>query len=98
MTHHSNQSEDGAVRHTPGPWERGNTFATTVFGPDGEVVANATTHKHGEQKAIANARLIAAAPEMLTEMQTFCARVEAGEVRSKRTYAAFKALITKATS
>lgn len=37
-----------------------------------------------------------AAPEMLAICKEFVRRVEAGEVRSKRTYAAMKAVIAKA--
>lgn len=46
----------------------------------------------------ANAQLIAHAPEMLEAMQEFCDRVERGEVRSKKTYALFKDLLTRATA
>ena len=44
----------------------------------------------------ANARLIAAAPDLLEALEWFCARVAAGEVRSKKTYAKFKEVIAKA--
>lgn len=36
-----------------------------------------------------HARLAAAAPRMAEAMDRFCDRVEAGEIRSKRTYAEF---------
>ena len=35
--------------------------------------------------------------DILDALQEFCRRVEAGEIRSKRTYAAFKAMIARAT-
>lgn len=47
-------------------------------------------------EAVANAKLIAAAPDMLNAMQEFCDRVDRGEVRSKATYAKFKAIISDA--
>lgn len=43
-----------------------------------------------------HARLIAAAPEMYEAISEFVARCEAGEVRSKKTYAKFKAILVKA--
>ena len=45
----------------------------------------------------ADEALIIAAPELLGALQWFVARVDAGEVQSKRTYAEFKTLIAKAT-
>lgn len=42
-----------------------------------------------------DARLIAAAPEMYYAMAEFCRRVDAGEVRSVKTYAKFKAILAK---
>ena len=43
-----------------------------------------------------DAQLKAAAPDMLQDMIWFVLRCEKGEVRSKRTYAKFKATIEKA--
>ena len=54
------------AQHTPGPWSRGATYATTLFGADGAVIAHATQYRCGEQVALANARLIAAAPTLLS--------------------------------
>ena len=45
-----------------------------------------------------DARIIEAAPEMLDAAKTFCRRVEAGEVRSRRTYKIFKDLLEKVES
>lgn len=52
---------------------------------------------HESEEAKANAKLIAAAPEMLEAMQEFIDRVDKGEVRSTRTYNKFKEIINKAT-
>lgn len=41
------------------------------------------------------ARLIGVAPDLLAEAREFVRRVEIGEVRSKRTYASFKAIIAQ---
>jgi hypothetical protein len=40
--------------------------------------------------------VIEAAPDMLDAMKWFVARVDAGEVRSQRTYALFKGIIARA--
>ena len=47
-------------------------------------------------EVIANAHLIAAAPEMYEAMQEFIARVDKGEIRSKKTYIQFKSILKKA--
>ena len=65
-------------KHTKGPWVIGNRYTDQgVYTPDGELVAN--THgsqrnfNRDEQIAIqdANARLIAAAPELLEALEEF---------------------------
>lgn len=45
----------------------------------------------------ANAKLIAAAPEMIEALQWFVDRCDKGEVRSTKTYNRFKEIIKKAT-
>ncbi len=52
-----------AATHTPGPWLVSETFA---IGPAGEVVA-CTPNNHPRREA--NARLIAAAPELLEALE-----------------------------
>lgn len=42
--------------------------------------------------------ILAAAPDLFEAAAEFCRRVEAGEIRSKRSYAAFKAALSKATA
>ena len=59
------------VKHTPGPWKRSVTNEHVV-GPDGRRVA---TPWIGSEEWQANARLIAAAPDMLealTEIEALC--------------------------
>lgn len=68
-----------ASKHTPGPWRIGDA-GRTVFGPPNgnpspQTVAS-VTHK-------ANARLIAAAPEMLEALRGMLATVERGEADSR---------------
>lgn len=52
--------------------------------------------KLGKGAAAANARLIAAAPDMLAACKEFIRKVEAGEAKSKRSYAQMKAAVAKA--
>lgn len=58
----------GDVKHTPGPWDiseykDGHAF---VFDPDMGFVCNVMT---GSSEGVANARLIAAAPDMLKALK-----------------------------
>ena len=50
--------------HTPGPWAFDN-LTGIVFAPDGKSIINAN---RGRSQVIANARLVAAAPEMLAAL------------------------------
>jgi hypothetical protein len=45
-----------------------------------------------------DAAMFAATPDLFEAAAEFCRRVEAGEIRSKRSYAAFKAALSKATA
>ena len=56
------------TKHTPGPWHIGVRQPTSdkfVFGPKGEEVANCDRLTNYADENLANARLIAAAPDML---------------------------------
>ena len=44
-----------------------------------------------------DAKLIAAAPDLLDAAIEFCRKVESGEAKSSKSYAAFKSAIAKAT-
>ena len=55
--------------HTPGPWHLGMRPGPMIYGPLGEQVADLrglTLEKH---ETIANARLIAAAPDLLLALE-----------------------------
>lgn len=99
------------TKHTPGPWTvtTGEHTETTDLYDKGETWFNVNGEEgviadvlHGrcltqdEDEAAANAALIAAAPDMFEAMQEFVDRVERGEVRSKKTYEKFKAILSKA--
>ena len=68
------------MSHTPGPWhlvgspslDKGNPWS--VYGPDHHLVAFASV---GRETAEANARLIAAAPELLECVKYLCDELEA---------------------
>jgi len=60
------------TKHTPGPWESGLDFENAVTAPSLDDSPIATTHNFtgyddGQQEA--NARLIAAAPQLLEELR-----------------------------
>lgn len=66
----------GETMHTPGPWETDPEFEhQTVLGPDGFVVADCAIFGFGEiaearheDVCRANARLVAAAPDLLAAL------------------------------
>lgn len=52
--------------HTPGPWHTGGRGDRIIYAADGYAVASATVfHNQHDGQLEANARLIAAAPELL---------------------------------
>jgi hypothetical protein len=71
------------MSHTPGPWTRGNVDYTedNIFGANGVLVA-AVCGNDGSNIAVpevdADARLIAAAPEMLDVLKRFVDMMDKG--------------------
>jgi hypothetical protein len=76
--------------HTPGPWVRGNTVQHDVLllgGPAKRYVCHVTIQQAGggaiaqsmEAEREANARLIAAAPELLEALEGIVAEIEANK-------------------
>ena len=58
------------TKHTQGPWKL--VGSTTVSDADQSVgIANVSTYSIGEDEAAANARLIAAAPELLEALKDY---------------------------
>lgn len=53
------------------------------------------TYAAAREEYEANARLFLAAPDLLAEARRFVLRCEAGEILSRKTYAAFKALVNR---
>ena len=60
------------TQHTPGPWSQGEDNPLNIYGNHASVANVHGTHPTGastEEEAIANARLIAAAPLMLNALR-----------------------------
>jgi hypothetical protein len=65
------------MKHTPGPWlyqEKSDAYTHIVRGPSGQYVAGCGQCSHGECEA--NARLIAAAPEMLQTLESIATTLD----------------------
>lgn len=82
--HHGEQAHE-QVKHTPGPWQQhdnvypyGPSYAATVWGPEGPghgLIADCRQSLL-MYEAVANARLIAAAPELLAAIKRLMKRPE----------------------
>lgn len=94
------------MSHTPGPWSVSESIRKRVIGEreqeivtaDGQMVAllyDENWDPRGETDA-ANARLIAAAPDLLAACEEFVRKVDCGEAFSTRSYQQMKAAIAKA--
>lgn len=57
------------TQHTPGPWRAHDIEAFVVLAPDGRTVAYAQGQPRSSGANEANARLIAAAPDLLAALQ-----------------------------
>ena len=62
------------TKHTPGPWkyapaQRGTIFGERVEDAHGSTICQMSHHPAEQIAAKANARLVAAAPEMLAELE-----------------------------
>ena len=86
MTHDSDtpMREDGARAWTPGPWlvqfEQGGGYAVWTRQP--HIGTLATIHEediNGEFPAKANARLIAAAPDLYEALDRFCSALDGAD-------------------
>jgi len=95
------------LKHTPRPWvvkETSQEGCYDIIVDDknwtdyGKIwVASTISVNKLQEECKANAKLIAAAPEMFEAMKIFVERCEKGEVRSTKTYNSFKEIIKKAT-
>lgn len=98
-----NTTADTTVeKFTPGPWAvYEDSPATSVYCDDefGNRVAdcNSAFTTLPKEQRIANAKLIAAAPDLYAACKEFIRKVEAGEAKSTASYEQMKAAIQKAT-
>lgn len=65
-------------KHTPGPWKAEGYKGLVVNGPDGVTLACAPGGKNIEE-TIANAHLIAAAPDLLAALKAVVDNVDRGD-------------------
>lgn len=91
--------------HTPGPWAHAGKYLVRL--PEdpihpkyvGPMICRTRIAggPWGVKEAEANARLIALAPRMLDAIAEFVRKVEAGEARSKKSYAEMRAILAELT-
>jgi hypothetical protein len=96
MTIQTNQT----AKHTPGPWRLSEGY---LIGPNDNLIKvclreNSSAHIKDEE--VANARLIAAAPELLENLQRIIDRIEENSLQTyfPSAYERAKAAIAKATT
>ena len=73
------------MRHTPGPWRRSEGGA--IFGSDGKLIQICGEYSvrfgEGTEEALANARLIAAAPDLLEACKALLTMMQGGDKPKK---------------
>lgn len=69
LTEQDDRGRGAQGKHTPGPWEVRHDDAEKVEANDGEGVAVMSGGHRGTVERAANARLIAAAPELLAALR-----------------------------
>ena len=92
------------TQHTPGPWTLGydgndGAFEIGVYYRDHLatfVIASRNQVFHRAEESQANARLIAAAPDLLEACREFVRKCECGQAVSSASYQQMKAAIAKA--
>lgn len=89
--------------HTPGPWkiDYADTITVREEAKNGRICSlymlmPGNYGRRSPREVEANARLIAAAPDLLDACKEFVRKVESGEARSTRSYQQMKAAIAKA--
>lgn len=92
------------TKFTPGPWRLSLTDDTTVIGPDHQEIAEAMGDYEDDDmlpEVEANARLIAAAPDLYTALEEASALVDAlsggrGNLRLRGQYISLEEAIARA--
>lgn len=94
------------AKHTQGPWEVDGNIAVRSSGPDGrqvclcEITVRGRDHSETYDEAAANARIIAAAPELLDALKDMVLGIDAefGPSRTDVNFPKARAAISKAES
>lgn len=73
------------------------TYAAIKNNQNSRLICLISEPKNMDIEDEANAKLISNAPKLLEALIEFCERVDKGEVRSTKTYAKFKSLISIVT-
>jgi hypothetical protein len=78
-------------KHTKGPWKASKRGAYTDYDGNSVVILGddmrvAVVHHHGDRSSTANARLIAAAPEMLEALERCLGYIERDETTHGRNF------------
>lgn len=88
--------------HTPGPWHTSSTHSGAAYdigAANGANIALVSGPKeNGADEFKANARLIAAAPELLAALDNFCHQVWAGDYHVNRNREGIRAAYDRAAS
>jgi hypothetical protein len=87
------------VKHTPGPWSTGcDEDGHMVYAADDSAVADALRDDGDAEAEVSNARLIAAAPDLLAACQVALAayRLAGKDVPENSTAATLRSAIAKA--
>ncbi len=79
MEQQDNRGQKAMTQHTPGPWDdqypQHSPGEIHIYGADGNIVGSVWGIENDAQKdtvSVANARLIAAAPELLEALKGLC--------------------------
>lgn len=83
-------------KHTPGPWSIADT-KTSIDGPDGSLICSITAYRTPTPRQACNARLIAAAPELLAALALLLLETEDDQRVMPQTKRACRAAVNKAT-
>lgn len=85
------------TQHTPAPW-KASQFGGSITGPDGKsICAISNNIKRDQAEKLANARLIAAAPELLKALKDLLDAQPSGCVDHYAIEAKARAAVAKAT-
>ena len=91
------------TKHTPGPWRLGligtpHGQGRAIYGSTGELVANLSADLLPDNEQLPNAKLIAAAPDLLETLQRIAALSHSGGLNIATLTTMAREAIAKATT